>query len=133
MRRRLFIVALSAVFLAGCVTASVSRLDNTQRPPLETSEVTIYLEEDDIPGEFEKMAVIDISGTSGWTDEEQLYNKAREEAAKIGANGVLFESLEEAGTGEKVASALFGTGADNDAKMIAIYVSSTNDDSSEGS
>lgn len=110
------------VLLSGCVTASVTQLDNTQRKPLTPEEVTIYLEEEDIPGDFDKVAVIDLSGASGWTDEEQIYEKAREEAAEIGANGVLFDNIEEAGTGEQVASALFGTGSDTDAKMIAIYV-----------
>ena len=115
----LFIFSL---LLSGCVTASVTKLNNTDRPPLQPEEVTIYLEEGDIPGDYEKMAIIDLSGSSGWTDEEKIYNKAREEAAEIGANGVLFDEMEEAGTGERVASALFGTGSDTDAKMIAIYV-----------
>ena len=97
-------------------------LNGQTRPALEPSEVTIYLEESDITGTFEKMAVIDLSGASGWTDEKMIYEKARKEAAKIGANGVLFQEIEEAGTGERVASALFGTGADTDAKMIAIFV-----------
>ena len=110
------------VFLSGCVTASVTQLDSTERDPLTPEEVTIYLEEEDIPGDFEKVAIIDLSGASGWTDEEKIYEKAREEAADVGANGVLFEAMEEAGTGERVASALFGTGSDTDAKMIAIYV-----------
>jgi hypothetical protein len=111
-----------AVVLAGCVTASTTRLNQTERPALTPDEVTIYLDEEDVTGEYEKMALIDLSGASGWTDEEQIFNKAREEAAEIGANGVLFEEIEEAGTGEQVASALFGTGSDTDAKMIAIFV-----------
>ena len=110
------------ILLSGCVTTSVTQLDNTEREPLTPEEVTIYLEEDDVPNEFDKVAVIDLSGASGWTDEEQIYEKAREEAAELGANGVLFDNMEEAGTGERIASAVFGTGSDTDAKMIAIYV-----------
>jgi len=90
--------------------------------------VTVYLDESDIQGEYEKMAIINLEGASGWTDESDIYRKAREEAAKIGANGVLFQSMEEAGTGEQVANALFGTGSDTDSKMIAIYVEGKTED-----
>lgn len=113
---------LIVTILTGCVTSSVSRLNDTQRSPIPPSEVQIYLEEEDIESEYEKMALIDLSGSSGWTDQEDVFDEAREEAAAIGANGVLFQNYEEAGTGERVAAAVFGTGADNDSEMIAIYV-----------
>ncbi len=120
--RTLFTLLLFGLILSGCVTASVTQLNNSDRPPIAPEDVTIYLQESDIKGEYEKMAIIDLSGASGWTDEEQIYEKARKEAAEIGANGVLFQEMEEAGTGEQIASAIFGTGSDTDAKMIAIYV-----------
>jgi hypothetical protein len=116
------ILAILFLFLTACVTASVTKLDSTNREPIKQDRVTIYLEEDDIEGDFSKVAVIDLSGSSGLTDESMIYEKAREEAAEIGANGVLFDDMEEAGTGERVASAVFGTGSDTDAKMITIYV-----------
>lgn len=116
------IVIGAAVLFSGCVTSSVSRLNDTQRAPISPSEVTVYLDEKDIEGDYEQMALIDLSGSSSWTDQSDVYEKARKEAAEIGANGVLFRSYEEAGTGEKVASALLGTSSDNDAEMIAIYV-----------
>jgi len=111
----------AVIFLTGCVTASVTRLDNTKREPIDPSQVTIYLEEKDVPAEYEKMAVIDLSAMSGMK-EKKIYEKAREKAAEMGANGILHQSVEEAGTGERIASALFGTGSDTDAKMVAIYV-----------
>lgn len=125
---RLFTLLLSSIVLVGCVTANVTRLNQTSRPPTTPDQVTVYLDEADIEGEYEKMAVINLEGASGWTDESDIYKKAREEAAKIGANGVLFETMEEAGTGERVASALFGTGSDTDSKMVAIYVEGKSED-----
>jgi len=74
------------------------------------------------------LAVIDLSAMSGMK-EEKIYEKAREKAAEIGANGVLHQKIEEAGTGERVAAAFFGTSSDTDAKMIAIHV--PEDDSDE--
>lgn len=113
---------IAALMLSGCVTASTTMLDTQQRPATQPDDVRIYLEEDDVPRSFTKVAVIDLSGASGWTDQEQIYQKARKEAARVGANGVLLQQMEEAGTGEKLASALFGTGSDTDAQMVAIYV-----------
>ena len=110
------------------MTANVTRLNQTSRPPTTPDQVTVYLDESDIQGEYEKMAIINPEGASGWTDESDIYRKAREEDAKIGANGVLFQSMEEAGTGEQVANALFGTGSDTDSKMIAIYVEGKTED-----
>lgn len=114
-------LAVAAVF-AGCVSSSVARLDGDQRARVPPSEVTVYLEEDDIPAPYEKQAVIDLSGAHGWTDTADLYEEAREEAAEIGANGVLVEKVEEAGVLERVAEAVFGIPADNDARMVALYV-----------
>ena len=119
---------LSSIVLVGCVTANVTRLNQTSRPPTTPDQVTVYLDESDIQGEYEKMAIINLEGASGWTDESDIYRKAREEDPKIGANGVLFQSMEEAGTGEQVANALFGTGSDTDSKMIAIYVEGKTED-----
>lgn len=119
---RYALVLLRLCVLNGCVTSSVTRLNDMQRDPISPSQVTIYLEEQDIPSEYQEMALIDISGSSGWTDQSDIYKKARKKAAEIGANGVLYRSYEEAGTGERVASALFGTYSDNDAEMVAIHV-----------
>lgn len=113
---------LGAIILWGCVTSNVSRLNATERDPVPEDSVTIYLEESSIEGEYERMAVVNIEATSNWKDESDVYAEGRKQAAKIGANGVLFEKMEEAGTGERVAAALLGTGADTDARAIAIYV-----------
>jgi uncharacterized protein YidB (DUF937 family) len=131
MHRRLFraflLILVSAVAW-GCVTSNVTRLNDTERPPLRKEDVTIYLEEESIEGEYDEMAVINIEASANLTDESDVYKRAREDAAKIGANGVLFEKMEEAGTGERVAAALVGTGADTDAKMVAIYVENASED-----
>lgn len=120
----LFVVAVAgiAVFLSGCVTASVTRLNGEKRKATNPKDVTIYLKESDIPGEYTEMALIDLSGGATFTNQQDVMNRARKETAEIGGNGVLYKSWEEAGTGEQIASAVFGVPADNDAEMIAIYV-----------
>jgi hypothetical protein len=115
-------ILLSATLLWGCVSSNVSRLNATERPPVSKDSVTVYLEEESIEGDYDRMAVINIEATANWKDESDVYEEGRKQAAKIGANGVLFEKMEEAGTGERVAATLVGTGADTDARAIAVYV-----------
>ena len=67
----------------GCVTSNVTRLNNTERSPLQKEDVTIYLEEKSIEGDYEEMAVINIEATANLTDESDVYERARKEAAEI--------------------------------------------------
>lgn len=118
----ILIAAVFAVFLTGCVTANTTKLSANDYPPLDPNEVTIYLSEDDVPGDYEKVGIINLSGNYQFTNQEKMYEKARKEAAKIGANGVVVEEIREPGTGAKVASALVGVGGDRTGEMLAIFV-----------
>lgn len=117
----IFLFLLSVIFVS-CVSTSATMLSSKTFPPLTPEEVTIYLSEDDIPGEYERIAIINARGDSGMTNERQLYEAVRKRAAKIGANGVLHAVIEEPGSGAKVAAAVFGTSTSRKAEMIAIFV-----------
>ena len=115
----LFIVSL---FVCGCVHTTATMLSSQQYPPLTPEEVTIYLSEDDISGEWERVAIINATGNAGSTNQQQMYDAVRRRAAQIGANGVLFQPIEEPSAGAQVAGAFLGTGTSRRAEMIAIYV-----------
>lgn len=115
-------VALLTLVLGGCVVTSVTPLSNKQYDPVSPDQVVIYLDETDIPGEFEKLAIINAKGESSWTDEKQMYERARKDAAKIGANGILVEQVKEPSAGAKIAGAFLGTGSQRTGTMIAIRV-----------
>lgn len=94
------------LFLVGCA-ASSHVLVGTARPPISPDQVKIYLHP---PAKYEEVAVIDASSRGGapaFTDQQKM-NKAiarlKDEAAKLGANGILLE-----GAGEQQAGAV-GTG-----------------------
>lgn len=108
--------------LAGCVSTNVTSLSSSQYPPVHPEEVTIYLDEEDIPGEYEKMALINARGDYSTTDERAMFKAVRKRAAKLGANGVLVRRVKEPGTGEKVAHHFLGIGADRQGEMILIRV-----------
>ncbi len=84
--------------------------------------------EDDIPGDYEKVAIITARGDYAATDEAKMFKKVREKAAKLGANGVLIESVREPSTEAKVANFLFSTTANRKGEMLAIYVLSVDED-----
>jgi hypothetical protein len=81
------------VLVAGCVSAQVTRLVQTVYPPIATAEVTVLADISELMVDtirYERLAVINMSGDSdGFTDQADMLNKAREEAAKIGANAII--------------------------------------------
>lgn len=116
-----FLAFLGLFFLTGCVHTSVTRLSTEEYPPLSPSEVAIYLEEEDIPADYEKVALIYVEASERIGIDE-LYEETREEAAKLGANGILVIGFREPRLREKVAEHFLGIDADREGKLIAIYV-----------
>ena len=111
-----------ALLFTGCVTTNVTPLSGKTYAPVDPEEVALYLDEADIPGEYDKIAVIYARGDYAMTNESHMFKKVRKKAAQLGANGVLVQRVKEPNTGEKVANAFLGTGADRRGEMIAIYV-----------
>jgi hypothetical protein len=50
-----------------------------------------------------------------------MIDKLRSEAGKLGANAIYLRTVEDPGTGERVASAIFGTEADRDSEALALW------------
>jgi hypothetical protein len=138
---RLAAVAL-VVLLSSCAAESYV-LIGTARPAISPDRVTIYLHP---PAKYEEIALLDASsrGSAAFTDQQKM-NKAiarlKEEAANLGANGILLEAAGDqvagsVGTGFGTATgngnSAFGTGVGvssgifiKSAKGMAIYVPTT--------
>ncbi len=90
--RTLRIVAASALLmLAACTTSHI--LTGTPRPPIDPSQVRVYYGSPGVP--FEEVALLETS-SGAFTYGEQnktdsVMRKLREEAASLGANGILFQ------------------------------------------
>lgn len=94
MLRSLVLIGLSALFLNGCASSSSTLIGQT-RVPIDPGDVEIYKAP---PRHYEEIALLDASSAGGlWhaseagTD-EALY-RMKEQAAKLGANGVLLTSI----------------------------------------
>jgi len=114
---------LAFALLAGCVTVQTARLGTgVIRPAVTQDKVAIYRTAEQVPDQYEEVALMSAAGDYNYTSEEQMFRKLREEAAKLGANGVILNSITEPTTGAKVANWLIGVPADRQGKAIAIFV-----------
>ncbi|WP_149195288.1 hypothetical protein [Luteimonas suaedae] len=88
---RVFFLLLVALAAAGCATSHV--LTGTPRPPIDPAQVRIY--HGPPPGGYEEIAILETaSGAFTYGEQnktDSVLRKLREEAASLGANGVLFQ------------------------------------------
>jgi hypothetical protein len=105
--RRRTLVALSMVILVSACASSAIVVGQV-RPAISPDQVKIYLRP---PKKYEEIAVLESSSRSSWAVSSQgkmdvVVQRLKEEAAKIGANGILLQ-----GTGSEYGgSASTGTG-----------------------
>jgi uncharacterized protein YbjQ (UPF0145 family) len=90
----------AALGLAACASDSIV-VTGTARPPLSPSEVRIYSRP---PAAFEEVAILNTSKSSAFTTGGQktvdkVIAGLKEQAAKLGANGVILEGFSDSQTG----------------------------------
>jgi len=97
------LAALALAALAGCSSTS-QLVTGTPRAPVDPSQVRVYYTPP--PGGFEEIARLETSSGSFTYGEQNKLNdviaKLRTEAAKLGANGVLFMGTQDSGGGSSV-------------------------------
>lgn len=84
------LLVLSVVFSCASGSALVT---GTQRPAIAVEEVKIYAE---APKDYEVIGIVTASSNSGMTEQGDMNYAAAElkkQAAKIGANGVILDSV----------------------------------------
>jgi hypothetical protein len=99
-------VALAALTLAGCISPRELKsheLVGAARPPISPDAVQLFLEP---PSRgYERIAVLQSSSRRSWTFTSQskadvVIRRLKEEAASLGANGILLDEIaERPGTG----------------------------------
>ena len=94
LHRILLPMGVSAFALAACVTSHV--MIGQARPPIAPDQVTIYFHPPQT--KYEEIAVIDTSSKGGFGITAQgktdvVIRRLKEEAAKLGANGVLLQGV----------------------------------------
>jgi len=95
---------LFVLFLLGCASGSVIVTGKT-RAPIDPSQVKLYLK---VPTNYETIGIVNASSDAGWTDQgsqDYAVQELKNQAAKLGANGVLLTA-----TGEQTSTAIGGYG-----------------------
>jgi len=100
MVRPTALATVLAMGLAACAPSS-HILVGTARPPISPSDVKIYLQP---PPSFEQIAILNASansmfGTGGQGTVDKVIQRLKEQAAKLGANGVILEGMSDRQTG----------------------------------
>ncbi|MFC3815323.1 hypothetical protein [Lysobacter sp. GCM10012299] len=103
MRRVLLTLVPLLLALAGCSSTS-QLVTGTPRPPIDPAQVRVYFTPP--PGGYEEIARLETA-SGGFTYGEQnklndVMNNLRAEAAKLGANGVLFVGSENSYGGSSI-------------------------------
>jgi hypothetical protein len=110
-----------ALLMAGCASPSSSVLIGDARPEIPVEQVKVYLEK---PDNYEEIALIEATSDSSWSFGEQakmdaVLKRLKQEAAKVGANGILLQK-----TGEKEGNSVYvGTGAGKYSGNLGLGVS----------
>lgn len=124
MKIKILNLALVCVFLFGCVHTQAIKLgtETREHPPVPPDEVKIFRKANQVPGEYEEIALLTSTGDSMWTTEKGMYISMKKKAGKVGANAIILDAMSEPSAGAKVASAFLGVGgAERRGKAVAIY------------
>ena len=97
MKKNMGIFLLLMVFLSGCaatLTRGSSVVVGNARTPINTSEVKLYTK---LPARYEEIAIVSADSRNDFDTKQGLSNAAierlKEEAAKVGANGILLQGI----------------------------------------
>lgn len=120
---RILLSLLLPLILTGCASASGTYLiTGTQREAIGAESVVIYTE---FPVQYETIGIVTASSDAGWTEQDSLNYAVAElknQAAKIGANGVVIENMGETSSGGMIVSGIYVPVSAQNVSGKAIYV-----------
>ncbi|MFL5545194.1 MAG: hypothetical protein ACJ792_10825 [Gemmatimonadaceae bacterium] len=114
-------------FLAACGTRSqiVARNQSLALAPSCADAVTVYPDRDHVPYDYYEVALITAEGNSAYNGNGDLLKSVRNEAAGVGANGVVIDALGASRATVKVLGATVGSNdAERKARAVAIWMPS---------
>lgn len=121
-------IALACALALGSACAGVRKTTTDVNPsmsraPTCAAAIAVYNSRADIPYDYYELAWIEAQGNSVWTTDNQLQHQIRNGAAKVGANAVIVNPVEQNKTTVKVLGEVIGTkSATQKASALAIYM-----------
>ena|SRR5687768_11812335 len=95
------------------------------RAPTCAAAIAVYNSRADIPFDYYELAWIEAEGNSVWTTDNQLQTQIRNGAAKVGANAVIINPVEQSKATVKILGEAIGAkSATAKATALAVYMPS---------
>lgn len=120
LRVALALLGVTSLGVLGCVSVNKSVLMSGLEP-VPMGDVQVFFEGDDVP-EHSRVAILHAAGSEGWTNPSQMIDKLREEAGKLGANGIILVGITEPTVGERLVNAIVAGTTDGERKGEAIAI-----------
>jgi hypothetical protein len=93
------------------------------RAPTCAAAIAVYNSRADVPYDYYELAWIEATGNSVWTTDNQLQTQIRNGAAKVGANAVVVNPVEQSKSSVKILGEAVGAkSATQKASALAIYM-----------
>jgi hypothetical protein len=93
------------------------------RAPTCAAAIAVYNSRTDVPFDYHELAWIEAEGNSVWTTDNQLQTQIRNGAAKVGANAVIINPVQQSTSTVKVIGEAIGAkSATARATALAIYM-----------
>src|SRR2546428_3410508 len=121
-------IALACALAAGSACAGVKKTTTDINPamsraPTCANAIAVFNARADVPYDYYELAWIEASGNSVWTTDNQLQTQVRNGAAKVGANAVIINPVEQSKTAIKVLGEAIGAkSATHKVSALAIYM-----------
>jgi hypothetical protein len=121
-------LALGSAFAIAAACAGVKKTTtdinpSMNRAPTCAQAIAVYNSRAEVPYDYYELAWVEASGNSVWTTDNQLQTQIRNGAAKVGANAVIVNPVEQSKSTVKVLGEAIGTkSATQKASALAIYM-----------
>jgi hypothetical protein len=124
--KKLYIFCTILNLTASCISTQTLRLGSniSQRPEVYWTQVAVYLSPEQVPGRYQEIAFLEVSASAVWQREAALISALQKGAAKLGANAIIPDSINEPPAIFKLADfyIFLGLASRSKAQAIAIYL-----------
>ena len=121
-------ISLASALALGSACAGVKKTTTDINPamsraPTCANAIAVYNSRAEVPFDYYELAWVEASGNSVWTTDNQLQTQIRNGAAKVGANAVVVNPVEQSKSTVKVLGEAVGTkSATQKTSALAIYM-----------
>jgi hypothetical protein len=109
------------VLAAACVTVRAMPMGPVVHyPPVPRDEVRVFMDEGEIEGPYQRMALLFVEADTEWNNERQMVDAARKKAGQIGANAIVLGEFREPRFSTRVAAAVLDIPTQRKTQILAV-------------